>query len=41
MARYMATGECPERLRPFRLRRYQEHRMMGETATPVDYSPWN
>jgi sarcosine oxidase subunit beta len=41
MARYMATGECPEILEPFALKRFQEHRLMGETAALVDYSANN
>ncbi len=41
MAEFMATGECPPVLKPFALRRFQEHRLMGEIATPVSYGPWN
>ncbi len=41
MASYMATGQCPERLKPFTYRRYQRHRLMGETSAPVSYTPWN
>jgi sarcosine oxidase subunit beta len=41
MARYMATGERPEILAPFHLRRYEQHRLMGETAAVVSYSPDN
>lgn len=41
MAAYMATGRCPEILRPFTLRRYEQHRLMGETAALVSYSPDN
>jgi sarcosine oxidase subunit beta len=41
MAQYMATGECPEILKPFRLKRFEEHRLMGETAAIVDYSANN
>jgi sarcosine oxidase subunit beta len=41
MAQFMASGECPERLRPFSLRRYGEHRFLGEIAAPVYYGPWN
>ncbi len=41
MAEYMATGSCPEMLRPFSLRRYENHRLMGETAALVNYSPDN
>ncbi len=41
MAQFMASGLCPEILKPFCLRRYQEHRFLGEIATPVNYGPWN
>ena len=41
MAQYMATGECPEILKPFALRRFEQHRLMGETAALVNYSPDN
>jgi len=41
MAQYLATGECPEILEPFTLRRFEEHRLMGETAALVDYSANN
>jgi sarcosine oxidase subunit beta len=37
----MAKGECPERLKPFGLRRYENHRLMGETAALVTYTPDN
>jgi sarcosine oxidase subunit beta len=41
MAAFMAGGECPEILRPFHLRRYEQHRLMGETAAVVNYSSDN
>ncbi len=41
MAQFMATNECPEMLAPFNLKRYQEHKLMGETAALVNYSPDN
>ena len=41
LAEFMATGHCPQILKPFRLRRYQENRLLGEIATPVNYGPWN
>ncbi len=41
MAEYMATGDCPDMLEPFALRRFQEHRLMGETAALVSYTPDN
>ncbi len=41
LAAFMATGNCPEILQPFHLRRYEKHRLMGETAALVNYSPDN
>jgi sarcosine oxidase subunit beta len=41
MAQFMATGECPDILKPFSLGRYKNHRLMGETAAVVNYSPNN
>jgi sarcosine oxidase, subunit beta len=41
MAEFMASGQCPEILKPFVLRRFEEHRLLGEIATPVEYGPWN
>lgn len=41
MAEYMATNKCPDILKPFALKRYQEHKLMGETAALVNYSPDN
>ena len=41
MAEYMATDICPDMLKPFALKRYQEHKLMGETAELVSYSPDN
>jgi sarcosine oxidase subunit beta len=41
MARFMAEGECPDMLKPFRLGRFQDHRLMGETAATVSYTPDN
>ncbi|MCE5242780.1 MAG: FAD-binding oxidoreductase, partial [Desulfobacteraceae bacterium] len=41
MARFMASGQCPDMLKPFTLRRFKENRLMGEIATPVEYGPWN
>jgi sarcosine oxidase subunit beta len=41
MAAYVAEGECPPILKPFHLRRYEQHRLMGETAALVNYSPDN
>ena len=41
MAGFMATNECPDILKPFNLKRYQEHKLMGETAALVNYTPDN
>jgi len=41
MAQFMATGECPQILKPFHLKRFQDHNLMGETAALVDYSANN
>jgi sarcosine oxidase subunit beta len=41
MAEYMATDKCPDMLKPFTLKRYEEHKLMGETAALVNYSPDN
>jgi len=41
MAQFMATGQCPPILTPFSLKRFEQHRLMGEIATPVYYGPWN
>ena len=41
LAQWMATGECPDILKPFALSRYKNHCLMGEIATPVSYGPWN
>jgi sarcosine oxidase subunit beta len=41
LAAFMATGTCPEILKPFHLGRYQQHRLMGETAALVSYTPDN
>ncbi len=41
MAQFMTRNECPEILKPFNLKRYQEHKLMGETAALVSYSPDN
>ncbi|MEJ2429028.1 MAG: hypothetical protein P8075_08935 [Deltaproteobacteria bacterium] len=39
IAQFMATGECPDILRPFTLRRFERHRLMGETTASMDYGP--
>lgn len=41
MAEFMATGQCPEILKPFTVRRFENHRLMGETAGAISYGPWN
>jgi sarcosine oxidase subunit beta len=41
MAQFMATDKCPDMLKPFNLRRFERHRLMGETAAVVNYSPDN
>jgi len=41
MAQFMATGEYPPILEPFTLRRFEQHRLMGETAALVTYSADN
>jgi len=41
MAQFMATDEYPEVLQPFTLRRFENHRLMGETAALVTYSADN
>ena len=41
MAQFMATNHCPDMLKPFAYKRYQEHKLMGETAALVNYSPDN
>lgn len=41
MAEFMAKGECPDILKPFTLRRFENHNLMGETAALVEYTPDN
>jgi sarcosine oxidase subunit beta len=41
MAEFMSFGRCPDILKPFTLRRYEDHRLMGEIASPVNYGPWD
>lgn len=41
LARYIASESCPEILKPFTLKRYENYRMIGEIAAPVFYGPWN
>ena len=41
MAEFMATNQCPDMLKPFNLKRYQDHKLMGETAALVNYTADN
>jgi sarcosine oxidase, subunit beta len=41
MARFIAEQRRPEILKAFTLKRFCEHRLMGETANPPSYGPWN
>ena len=41
MAEFMATDEYPDILKPFTMRRFEQHRLMGETAALVNYSADN
>jgi sarcosine oxidase subunit beta len=41
MAKFMVDGIPPNILKPFTLRRFEQHRLMGETAAVVNYSPDN
>lgn len=41
MSSFMARNECPDILKPFALKRYEEHRLMGETSVVVNYTPDN
>ncbi len=41
LAEFMASGICPDMIQPFTLRRYEDHHLMGEIASPVNYGPWD
>lgn len=41
MAKFISTNQCPETIKPFALKRFEEHRLMGETAALVNYSANN
>ena len=41
MAQWMATGACPEILRPFHLNRFRQYDLQKETASTMYYTPWN
>ncbi len=41
MSEFIATNNCPGPLKPFALKRYREHKLMGETPALMSYSPNN
>jgi sarcosine oxidase, subunit beta len=41
VAEWMAKGECPDILKPFHVRRFQEFDLQKETASTMYYTPWN
>ena len=41
LAEFIATEKCPDILKPFTLKRYERHELIGEIASPVYYGPWN
>ena len=41
MAEYMSSGERPEILRAFQLKRFLEGRYSGETASIMKYGHWD
>lgn len=41
MARWMATGQCPDLLKPFSLERFRRYDLQRETAAVMYYTPWN
>ena len=41
MSEYVATDNCPDILKPFNLRRYENNQLMGETAAVVEFTPNN
>jgi len=41
MAEFIATDTYPDILKPFTMRRFEQHRLMGETAALVSYSADN
>ncbi len=41
LAQFMVNDECPEMLKPFNLSRFENHKLMGETAALVSYSADN
>lgn len=41
VAKFMVSGQCPDIIKPFCLSRFKDHRLMGETAALVNYSPDN
>ncbi len=41
MAKWIATRQCPDVLKPFNLRRYRDYNLQRETAAVMVYTPWN
>ena len=41
MAEYMASGERPDILKAFQLKRFLENRYTGETAAVMKYGHWD
>jgi sarcosine oxidase subunit beta len=41
MARWIASGLCPELLAPFGLKRFRQYNLQKETAATMYYTPWN
>ncbi len=41
MARWIATRECPDLLKPFNLNRFRRYDLQRETAAVMYYTPWN
>ncbi|MGC9965236.1 MAG: FAD-dependent oxidoreductase [Syntrophobacteraceae bacterium] len=41
MAKWLASRECPDILKPFGLGRYRDYNLQRETAATMYYTPWN
>lgn len=41
MARWIASGQCPDILKPFSLKRYRDYNLQRETAAVTYYTAWN
>ena len=41
MARWLASGRCPELLTAFNLKRFRQYNLQKETAATMYYTPWN